>query len=79
LFYYCVFITGWREALFALPRRLFGGTEDGTAEGDITGADGQVRDNSPKYTIHRKQMTLSETHLKIKIGCKYTIDIIEAG
>jgi hypothetical protein len=39
-------IAGWREALFALPRRLFGGAVVPSTEGDLAGADYQVRTDS---------------------------------
>jgi hypothetical protein len=41
------FIPGWRETLFALPRRLFGGAGASSGEGDLSGADGQVGATSP--------------------------------
>jgi hypothetical protein len=43
------FIPGWREALFALPRRLFGGASVSSGEGDLSGADGQVCVTSPDW------------------------------
>jgi hypothetical protein len=36
-------IAGWREALFALPRRLFSGAGVPSTEGGLAGADDQVR------------------------------------
>jgi hypothetical protein len=46
----CVPITGWREALFALPRRLFSGAVVPSTEGGLTGTDDQVRTDSSNLT-----------------------------
>jgi hypothetical protein len=46
----CVPIAGWREALFALPRRLFSGAVEPSTEGGLYGADDQVSTDSSNLT-----------------------------
>jgi hypothetical protein len=46
----CVPIAGWREALFALPRRLFSGAVVSSTEGGLAGTDDQVSIDSPNLT-----------------------------
>jgi hypothetical protein len=43
-------IAGWREALFALPRRLFSGAVVPSTEGGPSGTDDQVRTDSLDLT-----------------------------